>query len=174
MEFNRMLSELDAGLLIGGGATLIFAVLVYLMTSRNDEEDEATALYRALLSSRESNRHEEALALAKRYRVALNKKSRNANDLGESFFLIADAANHLGIRKLACLSAEIACHHLSEESVQAYPLYRTCREKSIQIRDDSRKVLSEEALNEMGPLLEDIYDGNMEGIDELFTSFEKS
>ena len=174
VEFNRMLSELDAGLLIGGGATVIFAILVYLMTNRNAEEDEATLLYRELISSLDSGLYREALTLAKSYRVVLSAKTQSSNDLGESYFLIADSADHLGLSKLALLSAGIACHYLHEESVQSYPLYRKCRENSIEITVRNRARLTEEEIKESEQVLETLCTGKMEGVDELFSPLEHS
>lgn len=145
MEFNRMLSELDAGLVIGVGATAIFAGLIYMMTTRQDEgEDEATALYKNYSLLMEKKFYKEALDEAQKHLVAIMTKTKNANDLGEAFTMIALAAEQAGNPKQALLSATIACHHLNEQAIQNYPLYRECRNKSVVIEARICEYLSEE------------------------------
>jgi len=172
MEFNNTMSELDAGLLIGGGATILFALLVYLMANRNGEEDEATSLYRELLSSLKSDQHVTSLALAKKYQVVLNSKTKEHNDLGEAYTLIARSADQLGNHKLAFFSAGIACHYLSEESVQNYPLYEECRQISLEIEARSRTLLSEQTVKKIASLSEQVWAEKMDGVDELMASLE--
>jgi hypothetical protein len=166
------MSELDAGLLIGGGATVLFALLVYLMANRNSEEDEATSLYRQLLHSLETDQHVASLMLAKEYQVALNSKTKEHNDLGEAFSLIARSAERLGNHKLALFSAEIASRYLLEESVQNYPLYKACRNSSIEIKRASCARLSAQEVKEIEQSSEQIWVEKREGVGKFMASLK--
>ncbi len=172
MEFNNMMSELDAGLLIGGGATVLFALLVYLMANRNSEEDEATILYRQLLLSLETDEHAASLVLAKKYQEALKNKTKEHNDLGEAYTLIARSADRLGNHKLAFFSAEIACRYLIEESIQSYPLYKACRNRSVEIKAVNGKLLAAQEIKEIKQSSEQVWVEKMEGGDELMASLK--
>lgn len=144
MEFNRMLSELDAGLVIGVGAMVIFAGLIYMMTAGKDAgDDEAIALYKSYHFLIKKKAHNAALIEARKYFVAIMAKTKSTNDLGEAFVMIASVAELVGNNQLALVCAVIANHYLSEKAVQNYPLYRACRDNSVLIEARTCDSLSE-------------------------------
>ncbi|GEM_PF-2902469 len=173
MEFSREMSELDAGLLIGGGAVILFGALIYLMSNRSDEEDETTVLYRALMSSLDEERYTEALELANKHLIALDAKTQNANDLGEAYFLIAQPADHLGLQSMALIASGIAGYYLEEKAVESYPLYRKCREQSIEIHARNRAEISSEKGMKMEKTLAELCENKMNKIDEVLLTLEK-
>ncbi len=167
MEFNRMLSELDAGLVIGVGATAIFAGLIYMMTTRQDEgEDEAMSLYKNYSRLLEKKSYKEALDEARKYLIAIMARTKNANDLGEAFTMISSAAEQAGNPGLALLSAIISCHHLNEEAIRNYPLYRECRNRSVAIEVRSNELLSEADIKEIRHKADEFLTNNNEGYRE--------
>jgi hypothetical protein len=168
------MSELDAGLLIGGGAVILFGALIYFMSNRSDEEDEATVLYRELMSSLDAGRYTEALELANKHLIVLSAKTQNANDLGESYFLIAKSADHLGLQSMTLLAAGIANYYLDEKAVESYPLYRKCREQSIEIQARNRAEISSEKAIKLEKTLAELCESKLDKIDELLLTLDKN
>lgn len=143
MDFSAILADMEAGVTLGVGATLIFLIIVALMSMKKDEgEDEVTTLYNRYNSEVEQNRHDDALSTALEHLPALFKKTKNVNDLGEGFTMVAVTAERLEKNDLAFLCSNLAARYLTESGVASYPLYKKCRERALEIGETSKTKLS--------------------------------
>ncbi len=172
MDMSSILASMDAGVTIGVGATLIFAFLIFLMSNKKDEgDDEATTLYKLYNAEIEAKNNEAALEASLKHLPALFKKTKNVNDLGEGFTMIAVASERLEKYSLASLCSDIACRYLSEDGVASYPLYRKCRERTLEIGQESKSKLSQEEQTKVASKADELWKTGMKSLGQTLESF---
>lgn len=165
MDFGSILASMDAGVTIGVGATLIFAILILLMSNKkNVGEDETTVLYNSYNSDIEQKNYDAALSTALKHLPSLFKKTKNVNDLGEGFTMIAVASDCLDKHALTCLCADLASRYLTEDGVASYPLYRKCRERALEMSQASKLNLSEEERNKITAKADELWKHGMKSL----------
>ncbi len=165
MDLQSILANMNAGVTIGVGATILFAIIVAMMSMKKDAgEDEATTLYKRYNSEIENNDFDTALATALEHLPVLFKKTKNVNDLGEAFTMIAVASDRVGSFKLALVCSDIACRYLTESGVASYPLYRKCRERSQEIIANCREKLSDGEQSSAESLAAELWKNGMKSL----------
>jgi len=172
MDMRSILASMDAGITIGVGETLIFAILIFLMSNKKSEEDdEATTLYNLYNTEIEAGHNEGALEASLKHLPTLFKKTKNVNDLGEAFTMIAVASERLEKQPLASLCSDLACRYLTEDGVASYPLYRKCRERALEIGQESKLKLSQEEQEKVSSSAAELWKKGMKSLGPTLESF---
>ncbi len=171
MDMREILASMDAGVTIGVGATLIFAILILLMSNKKDEgDDEATTLYNLYNSEIESKNYSAALDASLKHLPVLFKKTKNVNDLGEAFTMIAVASESAENNPLSYICSDLACRYLTEDGVASYPLYRKCRERALEIGQSSKLKLSDAERKELESKAENLWKSGMKSLGKTLES----
>lgn len=172
MDMRSILASMDAGITIGVGATLIFAFLIFLMSNKKSTgDDETTVFYKLYNAEIEAKNNEAALDASLKHLPSLFKKTKNVNDLGEAFTMIAVASERLEKYPLALLCSDIACRYLSEDGVASYPLYRKCRERALEIGQESKQKLSQEEQAKVSSAADELWKNSMKSLGKTLESF---
>jgi len=171
MDISSILASMDAGITIGVGATVIFAALIFMMSSgKGGEDDEVSILYKSYNGEIEQKNYDAALAAALKHLPALYKKTKNVNDLGEGFTMIAVASDYLGKNALSLLCSDLACRYLTEDGVASYPLYQKCRERALEIGQKSKASLSEDERKKISLKADELWKQGMKSLGKTLES----